>query len=165
MRLILTNRIFIWVGLSNFKSDIQQMLGHTPNLYWRICWKFVSPSFLFVRRQALFSPETNHKLLLGYHSDAYDGHGPIWASHVWSNGLYVPIKCQNCGLGLGIFVGLDGPFNRHQNNHVLQRDFCPGKWTMLRVKEPFWKFYFAAAFAKHNPGERAKRHNRRQTRI
>ena len=24
------------------------MLGQTPSLYWRICWKFISPVFLFV---------------------------------------------------------------------------------------------------------------------
>ena len=24
------------------------MLGHVPSLYWRICWKFISPAFLFV---------------------------------------------------------------------------------------------------------------------
>lgn len=36
-------------GLDNFKSDVQKMLGHVPNLYWRICWKLISPAFLFVR--------------------------------------------------------------------------------------------------------------------
>ena len=24
------------------------MLGHVPSMYWRICWKFLSPAFLFV---------------------------------------------------------------------------------------------------------------------
>jgi len=36
-----------WVyGLKNFSDDVFSMLGHKPGLYWRICWKFVSPSFL-----------------------------------------------------------------------------------------------------------------------
>ena len=34
--------------MDNFKADINKMLGHVPNLYWRICWKFLSPAFLFV---------------------------------------------------------------------------------------------------------------------
>lgn len=38
-----------WIyGLDDFKSDINKMLGHTPNLYWRVCWKIVSPAFLFL---------------------------------------------------------------------------------------------------------------------
>lgn len=36
-------------GLDNFKSDVNKMLGHTPNIYWRICWKIISPVFLAVR--------------------------------------------------------------------------------------------------------------------
>ncbi len=58
----------MFVGLDNFKSDVQKMLGHTPNLYWRICWKIVSPAFLFVstkkyilRNVPLFF---NHTLLI-----------------------------------------------------------------------------------------------------
>ena len=39
-----------WVyGLKNFSDDVFLMLGHKPGLYWRICWKFVSPCFLAVR--------------------------------------------------------------------------------------------------------------------
>lgn len=37
-----------WIyGLRQLKSDIYEMLGRTPSLYWRICWKIVSPIFLF----------------------------------------------------------------------------------------------------------------------
>jgi hypothetical protein len=25
-------------------------MGHVPNLYWRICWKIISPIFLLVSR-------------------------------------------------------------------------------------------------------------------
>jgi len=36
-----------WVyGLKNFSEDVYAMLGHRPGLYWKICWKFVSPCFL-----------------------------------------------------------------------------------------------------------------------
>ena len=43
-----------WVyGLKNFSDDVFLMLGHKPGLYWRICWKFVSPCFLAVRYLSL----------------------------------------------------------------------------------------------------------------
>ncbi|XP_040569062.1 sodium-dependent dopamine transporter [Lepeophtheirus salmonis] len=35
-------------GLEQFSSDIKKMLGFEPNLYWKVCWKIISPSFLFV---------------------------------------------------------------------------------------------------------------------
>ena len=38
-----------WVyGLKYFSEDAYAMLGHRPGLYWKICWKFVSPCFLAV---------------------------------------------------------------------------------------------------------------------
>ena len=38
-----------WVyGLNNFSDDVFSMLGHRPGLYWRITWKFISPTFLAV---------------------------------------------------------------------------------------------------------------------
>lgn len=36
-------------GVDRFSSDIEQMMGFKPGLYWRLCWKFVSPAFLLVR--------------------------------------------------------------------------------------------------------------------
>ncbi|XP_069075861.1 sodium-dependent dopamine transporter [Pleurodeles waltl] len=33
-------------GVGRFSDDIEQMIGHRPGLYWRLCWKFVSPCFL-----------------------------------------------------------------------------------------------------------------------
>ncbi|XP_048882796.1 sodium-dependent dopamine transporter [Brienomyrus brachyistius] len=33
-------------GVDRFSDDIQEMIGHRPGLYWRMCWKFVSPCFL-----------------------------------------------------------------------------------------------------------------------
>lgn len=36
------------LGVDRFSEDIQQMMGFKPGLYWRLCWKFVSPAFLLV---------------------------------------------------------------------------------------------------------------------
>ncbi|XP_062404562.1 sodium-dependent noradrenaline transporter [Sardina pilchardus] len=33
-------------GVDRFSEDIERMMGFKPGLYWRICWKFVSPAFL-----------------------------------------------------------------------------------------------------------------------
>ncbi|KAL4823097.1 hypothetical protein H8958_018439 [Nasalis larvatus] len=33
-------------GVGQFSDDIQQMTGQRPSLYWRLCWKLVSPCFL-----------------------------------------------------------------------------------------------------------------------
>lgn len=36
-------------GVDRFSEDIERMMGFKPGLYWRLCWKFVSPVFLLVR--------------------------------------------------------------------------------------------------------------------
>lgn len=36
-------------GVDRFSDDIERMMGFKPGLYWRLCWKFVSPAFLLVR--------------------------------------------------------------------------------------------------------------------
>ena len=51
--LIVAWLLVTYLGLTDFKRDINKMLGHTPNIYWRVCWKIVSPSFLFVSNQYL----------------------------------------------------------------------------------------------------------------
>ncbi|KAL3856698.1 hypothetical protein ACJMK2_011422 [Sinanodonta woodiana] len=36
-----------WIyGVERFSHDIQSMLGFYPGLFWRICWKYISPIFL-----------------------------------------------------------------------------------------------------------------------
>ena len=33
-------------GIDKFCDDIESMIGFRPNLFWRTCWKYVSPFFL-----------------------------------------------------------------------------------------------------------------------
>ncbi|XP_048828356.1 sodium-dependent noradrenaline transporter-like isoform X2 [Brienomyrus brachyistius] len=33
-------------GVDRFSEDIEHMMGFKPGLYWRLCWKFLSPAFL-----------------------------------------------------------------------------------------------------------------------
>uniref|UniRef100_A0A669BAN0 Transporter n=1 Tax=Oreochromis niloticus TaxID=8128 RepID=A0A669BAN0_ORENI len=33
-------------GVDRFSEDIERMMGFKPGLYWRLCWKYVSPAFL-----------------------------------------------------------------------------------------------------------------------
>lgn len=36
-----------WIyGTNRFCEDIRDMIGFTPGIYWRVCWKFVAPLFL-----------------------------------------------------------------------------------------------------------------------
>uniref|UniRef100_A0A8C1KQU2 Transporter n=1 Tax=Cyprinus carpio TaxID=7962 RepID=A0A8C1KQU2_CYPCA len=34
------------IGVDRFSEDIERMMGFKPGIYWRLCWKFVSPAFL-----------------------------------------------------------------------------------------------------------------------
>ena len=36
----------IW--LFRFCDDVEQMIGSRPSMFWRVCWKFISPIFLFI---------------------------------------------------------------------------------------------------------------------
>ncbi|KAK2164368.1 hypothetical protein LSH36_65g08008 [Paralvinella palmiformis] len=53
-----------WVyGMQEFCDDFKKMLGFRPNLYWRICWKFISP--LFILRIALgITPTWEHREIM-----------------------------------------------------------------------------------------------------
>ncbi|KAM9404407.1 sodium-dependent neutral amino acid transporter B(0)AT1-like [Salvelinus alpinus] len=35
-------------GIDRFNEDIKFMIGHKPNLFWQITWRFVSPAIMFV---------------------------------------------------------------------------------------------------------------------
>lgn len=35
-------------GIEQFSTDIENMIGHRPNMYFRICWKYLSPGIIGV---------------------------------------------------------------------------------------------------------------------
>ncbi|KAI0236942.1 Sodium-dependent dopamine transporter [Lamellibrachia satsuma] len=83
-----------WVyGLEQFCTDIEQMTGFRPYWYWRICWKFVSPLFLFI---VIVSSIASYKPLI-YPSYTVGNYiYPPWANAVgWliaaSSMVFVPI--------------------------------------------------------------------------
>ncbi|KAG7263176.1 LOW QUALITY PROTEIN: hypothetical protein CRUP_002206 [Coryphaenoides rupestris] len=49
-------------GVDRFSEDIERMMGFKPGLYWRLCWKFVSPTFL-LRIAYCVTPEYEHHLV------------------------------------------------------------------------------------------------------
>ncbi|RZB41562.1 SNF domain containing protein, partial [Asbolus verrucosus] len=67
-------------GLDRFTQDVEAMIGSKPGLYWRICWKFISPTFIImVVMFGLLNPQP-----LQYNGYFY----PIWAEWVgWSLAL------------------------------------------------------------------------------
>ena len=40
--------VFWLYGVSRFCDDVELMLGFRPSIFWRTCWKFISPAFLLV---------------------------------------------------------------------------------------------------------------------
>ncbi|KAJ7379135.1 hypothetical protein OS493_017633 [Desmophyllum pertusum] len=35
-------------GIERFCTDIENMIGHRPNMYYRLCWKYISPAIIGV---------------------------------------------------------------------------------------------------------------------
>ena len=33
-------------GIGPFSENVREMIGYKPGIYWRLCWKFISPTFL-----------------------------------------------------------------------------------------------------------------------
>lgn len=58
-------------GIGPFCENVQEMIGHKPGIYWRLCWKFVSPTFLV----AVIAMEIVNNSPLRYHDYLY----PSWA--------------------------------------------------------------------------------------
>lgn len=40
-------------GTEKFADDIQDMIGHRPNMYFRLCWKYISPIIIGVSMACL----------------------------------------------------------------------------------------------------------------
>uniref|UniRef100_A0A7M4E4S6 Transporter n=1 Tax=Crocodylus porosus TaxID=8502 RepID=A0A7M4E4S6_CROPO len=61
-------------GVDRFSKDIHEMMGFKPGLYWRLCWKFVSPAFLLF---VVIVSIINFKPL------TYDDYTfPLWANRI-----------------------------------------------------------------------------------
>lgn len=62
-----------WIyGTDRFCADIKDMIGFSPGIYWRVCWKFVAPIFLmFIIVYGLMGYEP-----LTYEDYVY----PVWAN-------------------------------------------------------------------------------------
>ncbi|KAG8196554.1 hypothetical protein JTE90_003568 [Oedothorax gibbosus] len=61
-------------GAERFADDIEFMLGFRPNIYWRLCWKYISPIVLwFVLIYSLFT-----HTIIKYGGVDY----PMWAERV-----------------------------------------------------------------------------------
>ncbi len=46
------------LGVDRFSEDIERMTGFKPGIYWRLCWKFVSPTFLLVSEIGVYYHNT-----------------------------------------------------------------------------------------------------------
>ncbi|XP_043282022.1 sodium-dependent dopamine transporter isoform X2 [Venturia canescens] len=62
-----------WIyGADRFCADIKDMIGFSPGLYWRVCWKFVAP--IFIMFIIVYG-------LMGYQPLTYEDYVyPFWAN-------------------------------------------------------------------------------------
>ncbi|KAK7580355.1 hypothetical protein V9T40_000984 [Parthenolecanium corni] len=62
-----------WIyGIQRFSADIKDMMGFSPGIYWRVCWRFAAPLFLiFIIVYGLIGYEP-----LKFESYEY----PLWAN-------------------------------------------------------------------------------------
>lgn len=62
-----------WIyGTDRFCADIKDMIGFSPGLYWRVCWKFVAP--IFIMFIIVYG-------LMGYEPLTYEDYVyPLWAN-------------------------------------------------------------------------------------
>ncbi|OWF50839.1 sodium-dependent noradrenaline transporter-like [Mizuhopecten yessoensis] len=68
-----------WVyGVDQFCRDVKQMTGYTPGMYWRICWKFICPTFLLILVISSF---------LHYRPLIYKGGGGVYKYPGYANAI------------------------------------------------------------------------------
>ncbi|KAM7068542.1 sodium-dependent serotonin transporter isoform 3-T3 [Molossus nigricans] len=53
--------VYWFYGITQFCSDVKEMLGFSPGWFWRVCWVVVSPLFL-LRIMKGISPETTTEI-------------------------------------------------------------------------------------------------------
>ncbi|KAG0423270.1 hypothetical protein HPB47_000923, partial [Ixodes persulcatus] len=58
-------------GLDRFCGNIEEMLGFRPGIFWRLCWKFITPTFLV----AVILSGIVNQAPVEYHNYRY----PTWA--------------------------------------------------------------------------------------
>uniref|UniRef100_A0A8C8IUB5 Transporter n=1 Tax=Oncorhynchus tshawytscha TaxID=74940 RepID=A0A8C8IUB5_ONCTS len=96
-------------GVDRFSEDIERMMGFKPGLYWRLCWKFVSPTFLLVVVIASIVTSTG----LSYDDYVF----PSWSNVIgWgvalSSMMFVPIYAIYKFLSMpGTFKQVNGKTN------------------------------------------------------
>lgn len=107
-------------GLDKFIEDIESMLGFRPNVYWVICWKYISPVFLLcVVISALITTES-----LTFHNYTY----PLWSTILgWvlalSSVAAIPIFVLIHWIKLKYFPNLIPPPTRRRSSHGSQLQY------------------------------------------
>ena len=65
--------------MSFVNNDIELMTGSRPNLYWLICWKFISPVAMFGILVASFA----QMIISGSSYDAWDADNGVTIAKEW----------------------------------------------------------------------------------
>ncbi|XP_045191774.2 sodium-dependent noradrenaline transporter-like isoform X2 [Mercenaria mercenaria] len=76
-------------GIDQFCKDIDRMIGHSPGLYWRICWKYISPTFLLI---IVISS------ILHYSPLVYQGAAHIYVYPDYANAIGWLIACASMSI-------------------------------------------------------------------
>ncbi|KAL7887146.1 hypothetical protein AOLI_G00048670 [Acnodon oligacanthus] len=107
-------------GVDRFSDDIQEMIGQRPGLYWRLCWKFVSPCFLLFMVVVSFATFNPPK----YGSYYF----PMWANMVgWclsiSSMIMVPLYAiyKFCSLPGSFCAKLAYAITPETEHHLVER--------------------------------------------
>ncbi|XP_066538733.1 sodium-dependent dopamine transporter [Hoplias malabaricus] len=107
-------------GVDRFSDDIQEMIGQRPGLYWRLCWKFVSPCFLLFMVVVSFATFNPPK----YGSYSF----PMWANMVgWclsiSSMIMVPLYAiyKFCSLPGSFCAKLAYAITPETEHHMVER--------------------------------------------
>ena len=98
-----------WIyGVDRFCADIKDMIGFSPGIYWRVCWKFVAPIFLmFIIVYGL----------MGYQPLTYEDYVyPVWANVI---GWLIATSSVAMIPGVAIYKIIVTPGTFMQRLHIL----------------------------------------------